>query len=159
MNLISIRKVIILFSLIESRIKRGIKNIIILRAKICTYNTVIDSAESRELYSATETRNIVQVKNIKSELRVEAAIQCDYVNSSVNYNKLAISARSEATAGTSAREMTPLVESVAAGASRRLARWPMVGRPSKIRGYKRRRRGSSRAQCATNIPCINIEVK
>lgn len=74
-----------------------IKNIIILRAKICTYNIVIDSAETRESHSATETRKIVQVKNNKPELHVEAAIQRDYVSSNVNYDKLTISARSEAT--------------------------------------------------------------
>jgi len=155
-DLMNIKNVIILLYLIKSRIKKIIKNFIILRAKICTYITIISSAGSREVYSIIETRNVVKIKNVKLKIHTKTATQCDHVKPSVNCNKLAISTRSEATAGAAAREMTPLVEGVSAGASRRLARWPMVGRPSETRGYKRGRRGSSRAQCATNIPCINI---
>jgi len=127
-GLINIRKVIVLFSFINSRIKRMIKNIIILRAKICIYDIVIDSVETRESHSATETREIVQVNNNRLGLHVGTAIQRDYGSYNANYAKLAISARSETNARTPARKITPLAESVAAGASRRLARRPMVGR-------------------------------
>jgi len=158
-DIMNIEKVIILLYLIKSRIKRIIENIIILRDVIRTCIAVVDSAGSREMYTTIKKRSIVKVKNIRPGLHAEAAVQRDYVKYRVNYDQLVISARSEATVGASAREMTPLVGSVAAGASRRLARWPMVERPSETRGYKRRRRGSSRAQCATKIPCSNIERK
>jgi len=142
-DLMNIKNAIILLYLIKSRIKKIIKNMIILRAKIRTYIAIISSAGSREVYSIIETRNVAKIKNVKLEIHARTTTQHDHVKSSVKCNKLAISTRSEVTAGAAAREMTPLVEGVAAGASRRLARWPMVGRPSETRGYKRRRRGSS----------------
>jgi len=91
---------------------------------------------ARNSYLKSETRRPPDVIIVIHELHVRETKYLDSIGLRPKNNRSDDNARSEVIARMPAQRMTPLAEGVAAGASRRLAGRPMVGRPLETKGIK-----------------------
>jgi len=96
----------------------------------------LDLSTARDSHRRSETRRSPDAIVIITEIHVQEAEYPDSMYLRTNKNVINNKARSEVIARTPARRMTPLAEGVAAGASRRLAGRPVVGRPLETEGIK-----------------------
>jgi len=121
-----------------------------------TVHTPAKAREARNSQYRVRTRNSRAINTNGLGLRGK----CAKWHNDINFAKMRTpgryNAESDVIERTPAVEVTPLVGSVAAGASRRLAIRPMMGRRDK--GYKRRRRAVPGAHYATDSDEIKIEI-